>query len=351
MKQLKENKMRKLILATAALLSTSVNASISQTDIENTKPVPMISTALDKNVIEILPQELHMHTIFQTDSIQDFRSLSCVSTYWNKITKEVIQGSIVVVGNTGNGKSSLVHLLAGKNLYAKKLPNYGTLLEAEEKLPNINISHGARVGTLEPSYVMDFLHKRIIVDCPGFLDTRGNKQNYINAVSIHKNLKGNFKVMLVTNSAKILGPTKGMCIISQLNTMTEIFPDQDQLKKALYLVASGEENGYDCAKKLKLLVKAGKPTYLSERGYDLINFLIENPNHLADFPAPTRIETDEGIGTYELVGNMKDLIKNNDFVSNPVVNAPRKETIESRDTLRWCSEYGYDESGDQNKYY
>lgn len=288
-----------------------------------------------------LPSELHVYTLSFLSTPSDFGSLALVSKYWRNIIKDQIQGSVVVIGNGGTGKSTLVHLLVGKQLTAKKLEGEWQFT-AEERIPNIDIMDGMFVGTRQPSLVFDLGHKRTIWDCCAFNDLRGKDQDFLNALAIYKLLKGNLRVILVIKESSFDSP-RGLDFTALINKITEIFPDQDQLQNVLSLVVSSSGRHTDGAiALLKAHIKAGRPRHLRQNGYDLINFLIANPSHVGDFKVP------EVEGVYEASENLKQLMASEVYGLNPQVNEPQEMSVSKE---RWSSKFGYNEQGEPSRIY
>lgn len=144
-----------------------------------------------------------------------------------------------MLGSTGAGKSTLMHLLAGKKLLGQDAgEEWGQIdLIAAERLPNISIARGCAAGTLIPSPVFDFEHHVALIDFPGFHDPRGKDQELINAKILQKTLTGKLRIILVVPEGEIIH-RQGVEFISLMDKISAIFPDPEKIKFAITIVVS-----------------------------------------------------------------------------------------------------------------
>lgn len=90
---------------------------------------------------------------------------------------------VLVIGNTGDGKSTLVNYLLGKVMRETRLPN-GTLAVECEDTAAARIGHGVNSETALP-VAYDFSEGGVsLVDCPGFLDNRSMRSQIDASLSI-----------------------------------------------------------------------------------------------------------------------------------------------------------------------
>lgn len=125
---------------------------------------------------------------------------------------------ILLLGETGTGKSTLAHIIAKDNTKLKSI-RIGTfeflLVDDDNKIS----TETTNSKTTIPEVVEDIKNTDLaIYDCPGFNDTRDAKTDISNAYSIHKIMEHsvNFKIVFVINyhSVKI-----GVCRISFVNML------------------------------------------------------------------------------------------------------------------------------------
>jgi len=141
------------------------------------------------------PQEIHNNEI---SKIQELISLGD-----GKITKE--KEAVIVVGDTGEGKSTLINYIAQNNLYAEKKgypPKY--IINTDNQLGDIKIGNTSISETTVPNRWID-KDGVSYWDCPGFGDTKGVVQDVANGFYIKKlfdNIE-NVKVVVVVSEETI----------------------------------------------------------------------------------------------------------------------------------------------------
>lgn len=287
------------------------------------------------HLIEPLPEDLSKKVFSYLGDFYDLVTCSRTCIYWHNVLCDTLQNKVFIIGPTGSGKSSFVHLIQGKSLIAKEDDNMGVcLLNAPEEIPNINIAHACSTGTLHPTAVCDFLNKRIIIDCPGFGDPRGLEQEYTNAMALFKLLKGKVSVVFIMSEGRF-STEKGHAFSWLMNTVNEIFPEQEELQNMLSFIISHKESKSASIKRLNEFREPDTP-FLTKKGHELIQFLVDNPKRFAEFKYPA----EEGI--YLLSDELKTLMQELPYVTNPQISMPLKESITSDDRQgRWSSQQSY----------
>lgn len=104
------------------------------------------------------------------------------------------QHIVVFLGNTGAGKSTLINLLAGKELVTGPYENDYVLADPEDQFA-MAIGTGGNSETLYPKSI-DVKGLRFF-DLPGFNDTDGSERNLVNAAFIRQILTDAASVRLV----------------------------------------------------------------------------------------------------------------------------------------------------------
>lgn len=299
------------------------------------------------NVVPVGPihtlKQDHQCKICSLLPFPDFVSMSLVSVTWNEIARETynrMSGSVLVMGDIGSGKSSLVYLLAGKTLDVQRVKqgHYQTLawqFGTKGELPNITITNEWKDIPLSLCLVEDQLHNRSIWDCPSIgTNTRTLDENFSNAEKIYHRLKGKVKLIYVTAATSCYQDVGfGLNIYSVINNLAQIFQGQNQLQNLLSLVVTKEEKGKKGLQYLQDIAVKNQDNLppqerLSPGGRALLKSLIEHPNQVIDFPAPLKD------GTYVIHEDLKQLIDNKTYGFNPQVNAPKKKSLQDK---KWCT--------------
>ncbi|WP_417905067.1 hypothetical protein [Candidatus Tisiphia endosymbiont of Micropterix aruncella] len=109
---------------------------------------------------------------FDRDDHTTIKQVSELIRDGNDCLQERTTVGILLVGNTGAGKSTLAHLLGGKDLKAIRDINGGKLLiDAVHPSKDIIIGHKLASETKIPNKCLDLTKGITIWDCPGFNDT------------------------------------------------------------------------------------------------------------------------------------------------------------------------------------
>ncbi|MBS0186117.1 MAG: hypothetical protein JSS34_07250 [Proteobacteria bacterium] len=149
-----------------------------------------------------------------------------------------------IVGPVGSGKTILAHLLAGRNLQIRRIPNRGFCLEArthEDRLPGFDIGHGTAAGTRFPAIWQD--GHSFIVDCTGFGDPEGPVTDILNAFSVQQLFQGrNVKVILAVNEPMIRRRHEYQNLKKLLGDLVGFFRNDEDLKHSLSLVLTQRED-------------------------------------------------------------------------------------------------------------
>ncbi|MDR2781410.1 MAG: hypothetical protein LBB21_03055 [Holosporaceae bacterium] len=198
---------------------------------------------------------------------------------------------VLLVGSTGSGKSTLVHLLADIPLIVRKDSMSGGLCLVPEK-ELFAVAPGPDSVTTTPGFWSD--RKGVVYcDCPGFDDSRGSDQEIINAFATDQLLTelSRVKILLVTAVSEIMAG-RGHMFKEQLRRLTCLIPDIKQLQIGSALVITKiTGSGLPPVQYVGGLIGSGAPVPGDPIDI-LLRFFAANPERVFGFPFP--IETDLG---------------------------------------------------------
>ncbi|GBC08661.1 hypothetical protein RclHR1_00830012 [Rhizophagus clarus] len=148
------------------------------------------------------------------------------------------ENAIVIIGDTGEGKSALLNYLAEVPLFSKADEGFDEfVINTDSAVEGMEIGDGCVAKTSLPSSWMEFW------DCPGFGDTRGSVQDIVNAFSIYKLIKSAKKVkVLVIVSENTIKGSRRKSFLNLIRNVGETFKNTDELIYGLCLVVTKNES-------------------------------------------------------------------------------------------------------------
>lgn len=224
--------------------------------------------------------------------------------------------SVIILGPTGSGKSTLINLLANKP-FTSQQANIGFRVHTNEPLPDFNIGDGNIVGTRFPSAWFDHQNNAIFWDCPGFGDPRGAKADIVNAFSIHQLFKPNIKIVL-TVEEPLLTINRATGFLKLLNELTNLFPDNQQINQSLAIIVSKQNEAHNIPGYLEhqiLPLTQQDQIELTQPVRNLLEFLVAHPERISSFPKAN------GLGIYNPNMQMvRQSINSANYIENPRPN-------------------------------
>lgn len=103
----------------------------------------------------------------------------------------------VLLGGTGSGKSTFMHVITGRKLIVQETEHGKLILKAKEEWDLFKIGHGIHSETTVPGIYPDLERNIIFCDCPGFFDTNGPMQEIVNIFTIVALLNSIEKVKII----------------------------------------------------------------------------------------------------------------------------------------------------------
>lgn len=195
--------------------------------------------------------------------------VGCIKKGQKSAEKMLGKSGLVVIGNTGAGKSTAVNYLAGCTLVwrssADTLEDVLVVLPPAEgglRAEIMAIGHGKASQTFIPHVVDDLDRSGLVYcDCPGFLDNRGVEINIANSVNIQKtvNSAASVKVLVLINFHSLKADRcRGLSDL--LTICTHLFGSEAGLRKHLDSILLGISHSPESMTEAKLSTWLKKDT-------------------------------------------------------------------------------------------
>ncbi|CAG8513130.1 11420_t:CDS:1 [Cetraspora pellucida] len=204
---------------------------------------------------------------------------------FNEINEKISQqeNAIIIIGNTGEGKSTLLGYLTGIPLFSKE-DEFGDYIIKSNNSDDIIINDSTVSQTSLP------ICREVYWDCPGYEDTRGPVYNIVNAYSIYKLVKSvkKLKILLVISEPTIKSTRKTQ-FLNLINYLGETFKNIDELVQGLCLVITKSDK-LDTRKVSncfhKILEEYDNQESFSQSKRKILNFLSSSESQIVFFNAP-----------------------------------------------------------------
>lgn len=205
---------------------------------------------------------------------------------------------VFVIGETGHGKTTLLHAIAGVNFNIVANRNgRGLHLEVPDnrRLPGTQLGHGRVVGTTAPAVVPDQGRQTVFVDCLGFGDPRGPILDTANALGIKRLFSQGTraKALLVIEEDK-LATLRDDFVPRLLNQVAASFPDGQMLNSIRLVVTKASANYLPQID----LEDWKRHAQMGNQAKLLIDSLLQ-PNRIFKFLAPTNAQRFDGFDVNE----------------------------------------------------
>ncbi|CAG8769974.1 7319_t:CDS:1 [Cetraspora pellucida] len=208
-----------------------------------------------------------------------------IQHYFNEINERISQqeNAIIIIGNPGEGKSTLLGYLTGIPLLSKE-DEFGDYIIKSDNSNGILISDNTVSQTSLP------ICREVYWDCPGFEDTRGPVQNIVNAYSIYKLVKSvkRLKILLVISESTIKS-TRKKEFLNLIDNLGETFKNIDELVQGLCLVITKSDK-LDTRKVSncfhRILEEYDNQESFSQSKRKILNFLSSSKSQIVFFNAP-----------------------------------------------------------------
>jgi energy-coupling factor transporter ATP-binding protein EcfA2 len=208
-------------------------------------PVPSPGPVIDsRKVRSLLEKKLADPTYSLSESESIALLTLCVSDGAENAKKISGKDAVIVIGNTGAGKSTFVNYLLGCDMIQKTPKELG--IKGLKKVVVVRpkseggacdevmlIGHSKTSKTFIPQIASDPISRVVAYcDCPGFLDNRGAEINIANAVNIKRALQEAkcVKVLILINYHSLLAD-RGRGLTDMLSLCTQLFGSTANLKR------------------------------------------------------------------------------------------------------------------------
>jgi hypothetical protein len=189
---------------------------------------------------------------------------------------------VLIIGRTGAGKTTLANYLCGKPLTVK------------QALGSIVIEGGKGIGnesageTTEPNFFLDKGNAIAYIDCPGFEDNRGYKQEIPNAFYIRKifNNVNNFRIIIVIKEADLIGRANEL--LQTFEGIVKLLGVPSTHAGGMAIIVSGARDllSADGVKEKLIRIAESQIIAVTDTARDLIKILSSKEARVILFPRP-----------------------------------------------------------------
>jgi len=192
-----------------------------------------------------------------------------------------VQQAIIVLGTTGDGKSTLVNYLSDEPLVVKQDEIRGYYIDTDNPEAKIKIGHAGATTTL-PNRWTNATSGVTYFDCPGLEDTRGAKQDILNAFSINRALEVSqtVKILLVLSERSVA--CRGISCRNSFDKLGSLFQNQEDLLKSLACVFTKQRDMQNLREGLRNIDLPDTPN-----GKNILRFLMSSASRISTFPHPS----------------------------------------------------------------
>ena len=185
--------------------------------------------------------------------------LYCLSYSQEHAQKSAGKDAVIVIGNTGAGKSTTVNYLVGCEMIEKSPRELGIkgisklvvvkgTKDGGKKDEVMRIGHEKVSQTFVPEVTTDPDTGKTYIDCPGFLDNRGAEINIANAINVKTTIStANSVRMLILINFASLKADRGRGLTDMLKIAQDVMGGLDNLisNKESLLIGVTKTNSYD----------------------------------------------------------------------------------------------------------
>jgi GTPase SAR1 family protein len=249
----------------------------------------------------------------------DIKKLQSLIDKGYKQMSQSVEQSIIVIGDTGTGKSTLINGLIGKKLEVieNEQEDFVIRLELgqEGRAPLI----GEKISISETSipYIWRDSYENIYWDCPGFEDTKGPIQDIANAFFIKKIFDNSKYVKLVIVISDQQLKTKGG-LLNLNKKLAETFENFNEIKDSLSVILTKANDRRSIDNFRKIIIKIAEEQD-NQNCTKAEKYFYE---HLAKSEVVAIFHEPKNIGPVFIDPKIHQAIQDTTYINSPKINIP-----------------------------
>ena len=198
----------------------------------------------------------------------NLENLLTFETNLNSASKE----SVITIGSTGAGKTTLIEFLTGKSLKVVPLANRREQYAFESSSGNIGEGHVSK--TLFPKSYIDQKNSIIYWDVPGYDDSHGPEYEILNEISINSIFKSSkqIKVIMAVEESHLLS-NRGQTFIDFMRRISQMFQNINYIAYSIVFVLTKAHNILNIPNEIQNIanILSAKDNLIKDFLIDLIN--------------------------------------------------------------------------------
>ncbi len=175
----------------------------------------------------------------ENKGINLMRLQQLVATTFEKAVVPNTQDLVLVIGNTGSGKSTSINYLLGCQMESVRLPSGKSVITvAKTSKEYARIGHTATSQTAFPEAFLIPSASLAYCDCSGFGDNRGTEQGICTAIGTQVAIQSshNVKAIMVVINFNAIKTDRAAPFRSLVATLGNFFENVDELRQSLHFV-------------------------------------------------------------------------------------------------------------------
>lgn len=262
---------------------------------------------------------------------EDIKAISQLMKEGSEVLKDKEDNVVLLLGETGAGKSTLANIMCGRNVEVVFYEKLGKLVIATNESNDqdiFRIAHGAQSETRIPnkSKVGDV----VIYDCPGFSDSEGGVQEIVNAFYVQRLFENaTYARCVLVVSASDITEKRGKDFVEVVEHLVKVFNDIGKFENSMSLVMTHAPSGMTKENIKNCIDEILKKPKISDDARDMMEYLSKS---IHSFFAPS--EEGEELPKYDF---LQDIVRSGEYLksSSDLANIAVSEesVLHARDLL------------------